>query len=551
MTKKLRGADIVAKTLATLAPRPVFTLSGNHIMSIFDAAVDTRMELIHTRHEAAAVHMADAWGRLTGEPGLAMVTGGPGHANAVGALFTALSAESPMLLLSGHAATWELGRGGFQEIRQADMAAPVAKASWMARSAARLGEDVAEALRLAAAGRPGPVHLSLPSDLLDEEVAPENVRWPDAARAKPSPVALAPAIADAVLATIREARRPVILAGPQLSGRAGRSQLSRLETATGAPAAVIESPRGANDATIGAFADVVREADLVVLLGKALDFTIRWTKAPPFPHDVRIISIDPEGALVERTAKEKGASLVLGAVADTRPALETLLARAARLEPPAGDWLRQARSLMDDRPESWRALKSRTPGKLHAAEVFRALRPIVDRDPDTVLICDGGEFAQWAQSLLPVRRRMINGVAGAIGGSIPMAIAARRIEPRAPVIAVMGDGTFGFHMAEFDTAVRHKLPFVAILGNDACWNAESQIQRRDYGENRMHGCDLLPTRYDQVVAALGGHGELVERIEDLLPAVERALAAAAAGKPACVNIMAESIASPVIRAGKA
>src|SRR5215471_12983618 len=166
----LRGADIVAQSLARLGVDRVFTLSGNHIMSIFDAAIEAKLDLVHVRHEAAAVHMADAWGRLTGKPGIAMVTGGPGHANAVGALVTALGMESPMVLLSGHAATWELGRGGFQEIRQADMAAPVAKASWTATSAAGLGSDVAKAMCLATSGRPGPVHVSLPSDLLDERV---------------------------------------------------------------------------------------------------------------------------------------------------------------------------------------------------------------------------------------------------------------------------------------------------------------------------------------------------------------------------------------------
>src|SRR3978361_535714 len=140
MTGTLRGADIVARSLARLGCRRVFTLSGNHIMSIFDAALDAGLDLVHARPAAAAVHRADAVGRLTGEPGIAMVTGGPGHANAVGSLYTALCAESPMVLLSGHAATWELGRGGFQEIRQADMAAPVSKASWTARSAETLGE---------------------------------------------------------------------------------------------------------------------------------------------------------------------------------------------------------------------------------------------------------------------------------------------------------------------------------------------------------------------------------------------------------------------------
>src|SRR5690242_2794359 len=147
--------------------------------------------------------------------------------------------------------------------------------------------------------------------------------------------------------------------------------------------------------------------------------------------------------------------------------------------------------------------------------------------------------------MLPVSpRRMINSVAGAIGSGLPCAIAARAHDPKAPILAVLGDGTFGFHMSEFETAVRHNLPFVAILGNDACWNAESQIQLRDYGRERMHGCTLTPARYDLVVAAFGGHGELVERAADLPGAIERALAS---HKPACINIMTESIAAPVIR----
>src|SRR5438270_97102 len=217
--KALRGADIVARSLARLGCERIFTLSGNHIMSLFDAALETKIDLVHVRHEGAAVHMADAWGRVTGKPGIAMVTGGPGHANAVGALYTALGAESPMVLLSGHAATWELGRGGFQEIRQADMAAPVSKASFTSTSAATLGRDIGEAWRIATTGRPGPVHLSLPSDLLEERVEANAIVWPDA-RASAAP-ALTTAVADATLAAIASAARPIILAGPQLSNVSG------------------------------------------------------------------------------------------------------------------------------------------------------------------------------------------------------------------------------------------------------------------------------------------------------------------------------------------
>src|SRR5215212_2586292 len=541
----LRGADIVAQSLERLGVRRAFTLSGNHIMSIFDAAIEAKLDLVHVRHEAAAVHMADAWGRLTGEVGIAMVTGGPGHANAVGALYTALGAESPMVLLSGHAATWELGRGGFQEIRQADMAAPVSKASFTATSAATLGRDVGHAIRMATSGRPGPVHLSLPSDLLEERVESNAIVWPQT-RASAAP-ALTQAVADATLAAIASAARPIIFAGPQLSNVSGRALLGRLEAVTKAPAVILESPRGIADATLGAFTDLVRRADLIVLLGKALDFTTRWASGLGFDPTVRVIAIDPEAALVDRAVKEMDGRLVLGSIADVRGAAEMLIARAATMKPRDGNWLNEARAALDNRPAAWASLTAQMPGRLHPAQVFRTLRPYIERDPDTVLICDGGEFAQWGQSMLPVRRRMINGVAGSIGGGLSFAIAARLAERQAPVFCVLGDGTIGFHLSEFETAARRKLPFVAVLGNDALWNAESQIQLREYGRERMHGCDLMPARYDLAVAALGGHGELVDRAEDLPGAIERSLAS---GKPACINVMIESTAAPVIRAGK-
>ncbi len=263
-----------------------------------------------------------------------------------------------------------------------------------------------------------------------------------------------------------------------------------------------------------------------------------------FDPAVRLIAIDPEAALVERAVKEMDGRLVLGSIADVRAAAETLIARAGAMKPRDGGWLAEARAALDNRPAAWASIVSQTPGRLHPAQVFRALRPYVERDPDTVLVCDGGEFAQWGQSMLPVRRRMINGVAGSIGGGLSFAIAARLAEPKAPVFAVLGDGTIGFHLAEFETAARRKLPFVAVLGNDALWNAESQIQLREYGAARMHGCDLTPARYDLAVAALGGHGEFVERADELPGAIERALSS---GKPACINVMVENIAAPVIR----
>lgn len=548
MSTTLRGADIVMRTLQRAGHDTVFTLSGNHIMSLFDAAIDTRHRLVHTRHEAAAVHMADAWGRLTGEPGIATVTGGPGHANAAAALMTARGQESPLVLLSGHTETTQLGRGGFQELRQAEVAAPMAKASWTATATQTLATDVAKALRIARSGRPGPVHLSLPSDLLDASVAADSIDWPGEADCIAPPVGLSEPAADAILEIIASAQRPFLLAGPALANRTGRDLLARIERTTQIPTAIMESPRGFNDATLGAFADAIQRADIIILLGKAFDYTLKFGEAPAIDANCKWIVIDPEAELVERAVREKGALVAFGCIADTRPAGEMLIRRAAGRRVSNEAWLAEVRALLTDRPAAWETLVSKTPGKLHPIEVFRALKPHVARHSDTVLICDGGEFAQWGQSVLPVLpRRMINGVGGSIGSSLPMAGAARVVEPEAPVFVVLGDGTFGFHMAEFETAVRCNLPFVAVVGTDARWNAEYNLQVRDYGPNRTFGCDLLPTRYDLVVAALGGHGELVQSADELPGAIERSLAS---GKPACINVMVESIPAPLVRANR-
>ena len=543
MTTTLRGADIVIKTLERAGHTTIFTLSGNHIMSLFDAAIDSKLELSHVRHEAATVHLADAFGRLTGKPGIAWVTGGPGHANAVGALFTALGQESPMVLISGHTETDQLGRGGFQELKQVEMAAPVTKASWMATNTATVGMDVAKAIRLATSGRPGPVHLSLPSDVLDAMVPEDQVVWPTPADFTTQPIALHDAAARAILSMIADAKRPLLLAPPRFANRTGHAIRARLEATLGVPVAIMDSVRGFNDASAGALADVAARADLIVLLGKALDFTLKLG-GPPVNPDAVFAAIQPDGAILDRAARELGSRFVFGCLADTLPAVQSLIRLGSGRD---SAWLNEARSLTRDRPAAWGTLKSQTEGKLHPAELFTALRPYVDRHPDTILICDGGEFAQWGQAMLPNARRMINGVTGSIGSSLPMAAGARSVDRTAPIFAVLGDGTFGFHMSEFETAVRLNLPFVAVVGTDCRWNAEYNLQVRDYGPNRTFGCELDPTRYDLAVSAMGGHGELVTSPDQIQGAVERALAS---GKPACINVMIESIPSPVVRAPK-
>jgi len=542
MSIEIRGADIVVQSLerAGAGYCNVFTLSGNHIMPIFDAVLGSKLRLLHVRHEAAAVHMADAWGRLTGHCGIALVSGGAGHANALGALATAAAADSPLVLLSGHASLNELGRGGFQELRQVEMAAPVTKAAWMVRSPARLGHEIARAIRIALSGRPGPVHVSLPFDVLQARLplSSDLVPGPEAFAAEPQPFEAA--AADATLRHLGEARCPLILAGPMLCHRDGRMLLSELGAATGAPTLGMESPRGVADPSLGAFAQVLSRADLIVLLGKALDFTLRFGEAPHIAPQCRFIGIDADADQLARLRRDKADRVLLAANADPIAAAALLQARA-----PApgtrGAWAKEVARAISDRPQAWTTLAASSPGLLHPIELCRALAPCLKRHADAVLVCDGGEIGQWPQATLRPRRRLINGVAGAIGAAIPFALAARLAEPTAPVLAVMGDGSFGFHMAEFDTAVRYELPIVVVVGNDATWNAEHQIQLREYGAERTHACALLPSRYDLVAAALGGHAELVTAAEALPAAIERALAAR---KPACVNVMIERVPAP-------
>ena len=542
MTDTLRGADIVARTLDRAGMHQIFTLSGNHIMEIFDATIGTKINLTHVRQEGAAVLMAGAWAELTGNVGLAMVTGGPGHTNAVAALCTPLASEMPMVLISGHAPTSELGRGSFQELPQAEMAATVTKASWMAESAAEVGYDLALAIKIAASGRPGPVHLSLPSDVLEGIVENDPILWPSEEDFTPDTQPLSDVAADAVLAALDAAERPLILVGPHMCTAKGRAAQRALEAKLNVPVVGMASPRGLNDPCLGAFAEELQKADLIVLLGKPLDFTIKFGDAPSVDADCKFAVVDPDIDLIERASTSKGARLIHSAIADSHPATATLTERGRD----AGDtaWREAVHAAITHRPDAWQDITGQHEGTLHALDLCRGVKGLMERNPNAVLIMDGGEIGQWAQANLDSERRITNGVAGSIGAATPFAFAARVAETNDPVITIMGDGTFGFHMAEFDTAVRNGLPVVAVVGNDACWNAEHQIQIRDYGENRAHSCELLPARYDQVVEAIGGHGELVTKAADLPAALDRALAS---GKPACVNVMIESVAAPIVR----
>ena len=411
MAKSHRGADALASTLAKAGARRIFTLSGNHIMPVFDAALDAGIELIHTRHEAAAVHMADAFARLKDNVAVAMVTGGPGHANAVGALYTAAMAESPVVLLSGHAPHNELGKGAFQEMAQAEIAAPLTKASWVCKKADDVAADMQRAMRIARSGRPGAVHLSLPSDCLEGH--PRHVILDTSSSALPSgsndrgsmeqrsgiqearagdPGHLGDNDADAILDRLDRAQRPLILAGPASTTKSGRSRMRALEEATGIPVIGMESPRGIADPSLGAFAEILAQADCVLLLGKRLDFTLKFGRSPALSADCEFLQVDSETSEIERTGRAVGSRLAGSALAEMFPAAQSLARRAVRQ---SGSWLEEVRSALAYRPGAWNTASSSETGRLHPVQALRPLQALLDANADSVFVSDGGEIGQW------------------------------------------------------------------------------------------------------------------------------------------------------------
>jgi acetolactate synthase-1/2/3 large subunit len=472
MTKS-RGADAFVASLSAAGIRRIFTLSGNHVMPVFDALLDVDVPLVHVRHEAAAVHMADAWARLTGQAGVALVTGGPGHANAVGALYTASMAESPVVLLSGHAPRDQLGMGAFQEMRQADVAAPLTKAAWTCAVADHIAGDFAKAVRLARAGRPGPGHLSLPTDVLEAATSHADPAG-DFEASKPFRFEPRLPLAAAVHQTPPHPRRPLRVHEARPRAHGARRGIDRRSGGLhGKPARRRRSqPRRVRA--------VLAQADCILPLGNGR-LHLKFGRVPIAADCVS--PVDPEDD--EIGARGGGRRRLLhSAIANVFDAAKRSR-RTRRPRNPAGATRCDRRSTSVPPHGTARRLRFRS--AFTRCRRFARCRRCSMRI-GLGLRLDGGNSAS-GPGLPASANRVINGVAGAIR-ALPFAIAARLAKPNAPVIAPWAtdlDSTPPRSTRPFDA-----LPFLAVVGNDARWNAEHQIQVREYGRRAL-GTDLLPT----------------------------------------------------------
>ena len=531
----MRGADLVAIALSRAGVKVIFTLSGNQIMPIFDACIDVGIRLIHTRHEGAAVYMADAYAQLTGGVGVAMVTAAPGFASGLGPLYMARMAESPVILLSGDSPRAQDGTGAFQELDQVSVSAPLTKLSLRSRRAGDLGADVARAVRVATSGRPGPVHVALPVDLLISDARGASVPslrdfLPEVKR--PGSDALR-SIGEAIAG----AARPLVLTGPSLNRTRAGDLLETLADALDAPVVPMESPRGLHDPAMADIAAVLAKADVLVSLGKMFDFTLVFGQPPAVAADANVLVVDSEPEVLERARNALGDRLALAHRADARAAAEAFLERGAGAKGRSA-WRAEVTAAIAVRPPP---PSGEEDGPMHPARLCAAVQRFLDAAADPVLIIDGAEFGQWAQAGISAETRIINGPSGAVGGTLCYALAAKIARPESAVVALMGDGAAGFHFAEFETAHRYGADFIAVIGHDARWNSEYQIQLREYGAHRLIACELDPTRYDLAAVGLGCHGEHVTDPADLDAALKRA---GESGLPVCFVGVIEGLPGP-------
>jgi len=512
----------------------MFTLSGGHVFPLYDAAIktDTPVRLLDVRHEQTAVFAAEATARLTRMPGLAVVTAGPGVTNSVSAVTTAWFNGAPVVVLAGRAPDYRWGAGSLQEMDHPPLLAPVTKRAWTEHLTAGVAGSVDEAFRLAASTHRGPVFLDISLEALYGQAEADLPPGP-ASR----PLALvAPDGADVeqIAGLLREARRPVLVLGSDVwlgraedAARAAAEALRLPVIANGQARGVL--PRGHELLVTRARSAALRQADLVIVAGTPLDFRLGYGSFGPADAPARVVHVADSPAGIATHVP-----LAASAAGDLAAFFTALAASGASgADPEWGPELAEAvrAALAADGP-----LLTSPADPVHPARIYGELLQVLD--DDAVVIGDGGDFVSFAGKYVEPARPggwLDPGPFGCLGTGLGYAIAARVARPSAQVVLLLGDGAAGFSLMDADTLVRHGLPVVMVCGNNAGWGLERHPMRSLYGYDVA--ADLQPgCRYDEVVSALGGAGEIVTAPGDIGPALRRAFDS---GVPYLVNVVTD------------
>ncbi|MFQ5828576.1 MAG: thiamine pyrophosphate-binding protein [Candidatus Methylomirabilia bacterium] len=540
----LTGAHLLVRSLKRHGVDRIFGLCGDHVNAIFDACLDEGVAIVDVREESGATHMADGWARVTGQPGVSVVTGGPGHTNSTTGVATAWMACSPIIAISGMHG-WRLrDRGPLQEIDQVELFRPITKWARVVTDPSRLAQYFAMAFREAVSGRPGPVHLTVPGDVLEASVNADTQVMPEPFARHPA--GMAPSTVEAALDLLQRAERPAVIAGSGIWWARAWEALRRLVELTSLPAFTIGMGRGSlsdehplsfgyADPVLNPTAREIKEADVVLLLGKRMDFRLAYGNL--FAPTATLIQIDIHDPELGRNRPTQ-----LPIQADAKVALEQLIAGAERRTGwKETSWVERLRQARKAATESRQERETSEDAPLHPLRIVKDVREAVNED--VVWVIDGGDFAQWCRLGLPARKPghwVRLGALGTVGAAIPFGVAAKLAKPDNPVVILIGDGGMAFHSWELHTALRFNAPVVVVVGNDCGWGMERELQAAFY--DRTIGVELGSVRYDKVIEGMGGHGECVEHPTELRPALDRALKAS---KVACVNVMMRGVPSPL------
>jgi acetolactate synthase-1/2/3 large subunit len=512
----------------------IFGLQGGHIQPIWDHVARQGIQIIDVRDEGAAVHMAHAHAELTDRLGVAMVTAGPGVTNTVTAMANASLARAPVLLIGGCTSRPQANMGPLQDIPHVDILRPVTRAARTARVAEQVVRELDElvARAMGDGGEAGPAYVEIPTDVLRTRVPPQLVlaEW---MQAKP-PRTLVPdprAVVEAVDA-FWSAKRPLVITGR--GARQASAALIRLLDASGALYLDTQESRGLVPADHPSTAAAVRaaamtDADVVLLIGRKLDYQVGYGSPAVFPNARFIRIADTAGELIDN---RRGQPELL---ASPQLALAAMLDAAGNREPGLDRaWADGLRRRHRERMASAAAARNRPStgddGKIHPRAIFDAIAAVAD--PEYVAVADGGDLLSFARTGLQARTYMDAGAFGCLGVGVPFAIAAALAMPDRQVISVSGDGAFGINAMEIDTAVRHGAKVVFVVSNNAAWNIERLDQEMNYG-GRVVGTTLRHSDYAALARALGASGERVEEAADLPGALQRALKNA----PALIDVI--------------
>jgi len=533
------GGHLAAKYMKEVeGVEMVFTLSGGHIENLLDGLNQYNIRTLDVRHEQAAAMMAHAWSVYTGRPGVCLVTAGPGFTNALTGIANAWLDNAPLVVLCGRHPLRDDLTGALQEMNQMDMVKPVTKWSATCFDTRRLPEYLATAFRQAVTGRPGPVFLELPPDVLSVAVKAKDICLPEKNVHK---TVVHPHASELEKAAqiINSAQRPLFIGGSGVGMSDCKESLKTLIEKSGFPFALVNNGRGVlpdshplsvNDGGFTAIMTLAPQADVIIAAGVRFNWVMQATKLFP---DAQVVRVDIEPGEIDRNRSSQ-----VGLVGDCDQVFTELIPLIE--DRSHGAWLDKARNAYKAFMATELDQRATPSDPIHPNRLVARIMEVFGED--AYYVADGGDTSYYGLAGFRSAHRAgvltpAGALLGCLGTGIPFAVAGKLVHPDKPVILFNGDGSFGFNSMEFDTMVRHNIPVICVVNNDCAWGMIKHSQAMRMGNDRCTCSELGLRHYEKMVEGLGGYGEVVSRDEDIVPAVKRAVES---GKPACINVLTDT-----------